>query len=232
MHIPDGYLSPSTCLTLGAVMLPIWYRASAKLKKNLDVKQVPLLSMGAGFCFLIMMFNVPIPNGTTAHAIGATLVAIIFGPWAAVIAMSVALVIQAVVFADGGILAFGANAFNMAFIAPFVGYYVYKLISKNAVSGSTRQLAAGAIAGYAAINCAALAASIEFGIQPLFFTAADGTPLYCPYGLDIAIPAMMVAHLTVAGFIEGIVTAAALKFMAVQPAVMLQSQINKNEEVL
>jgi len=232
MHIPDGYLSPSTCLTLGAVMLPIWYRASAKLKKNLDVKQVPLLSMGAVFCFLIMMFNVPIPNGTTAHAIGATLVAIIFGPWAAVIAMSVALVIQAVVFADGGILAFGANAFNMAFIAPFVGYYVYKLISKNAVSGSTRQLAAGAIAGYAAINCAALAASIEFGIQPLFFTAADGTPLYCPYGLDIAIPAMMVAHLTVAGFIEGIVTAAALKFMAVQPAVMLQSQINKNEEVL
>jgi len=232
MHIPDGYLSPSTCLTLGAVMLPIWYRASAKLKKNLDVKQVPLLSMGAVFCFLIMMFNVPIPNGTTAHAIGATLVAIIFGPWAAVIAMSVALVIQAVVFADGGILAFGANAFNMSFIAPFVGYYVYKLISKNAVSGSTRQLAAGAIAGYAAINCAALAASIEFGIQPLFFTAADGTPLYCPYGLDIAIPAMMVAHLTVAGFIEGIVTAAALKFMAVQPAVMLQSQINKNEEVL
>ena len=232
MHIPDGYLSPSTCLTLGVVMLPIWYRASAKLKKDLDVKQVPLLSMGAVFCFLIMMFNVPIPNGTTAHAIGATLVAIIFGPWAAVIAMSVALVIQAVVFADGGILAFGANAFNMAFIAPFVGYYVYKLISKNAVSGSTRQLAAGAIAGYAAINCAALAASIEFGIQPLFFTAADGTPLYCPYGLDIAIPAMMVAHLTVAGFIEGIVTAAALKFMAVQPAVMLQSQINKNEEVL
>ena len=232
MHIPDGYLSPSTCLTLGVVMLPIWYRASAKLKKDLDVKQVPLLSMGAVFCFLIMMFNVPIPNGTTAHAIGATLVAIIFGPWAAVIAMSVALAIQAIVFADGGILAFGANAFNMAFIAPFVGYYVYKLISKNAMPGSTRQLAAGAIAGYAAINCAALVASIEFGIQPLFFTGTDGTPLYCPYGLDIAIPAMMVAHLTIAGFIEGIVTAAALKFMAVQPTVILQSQINKNEEVL
>ncbi len=232
MHIPDGYLSPSTCLVLGAVMLPIWYKASGKLKKDLDVKQVPLLSMGAVFCFLIMMFNVPIPNGTTAHAIGATLVAIIFGPWAAVIAMSVALAIQAIVFADGGILAFGANAFNMAFIAPFVGYYVYKLISKNAMPGSTRQLAAGAIAGYAAINCAALVASIEFGIQPLFFTATDGTPLYCPYGLDIAIPAMMVAHLTIAGFIEGIVTAAALKFMAVQPTVILQSQINKNEEVL
>ncbi|WP_019553530.1 cobalt transporter CbiM [Propionispira raffinosivorans] len=232
MHIPDGYLSPSTCLALGAVMIPIWYKASAKLKKDLDVKQVPLLSMGAVFCFLIMMFNVPIPNGTTAHAIGATLVAIIFGPWAAVIAMSVALAIQALVFADGGILAFGANAFNMAFVAPFVGYYVYKFISTNALQGSTRQLAAGAIAGYIAINCAAFVASIEFGIQPLFFTAADGTPLYCPYGLDVAIPAMMVAHLTVAGFIEGIVTAAALKFMAVQPVTMLQSQTNKREGVV
>jgi cobalt/nickel transport system permease protein len=232
MHIPDGYLSPSTCLTLGVVMFPIWYKASARLKKDLDVKQVPLLSMGAVFCFLIMMFNVPIPNGTTAHAIGATLVAIIFGPWAAVIAMSVALAIQAIVFADGGILAFGANAFNMAFIAPFVGYYVYKFISKNAPQGSTRQLAAGAIASYVGINCAAFFAAIEFGIQPLLFTAVDGTPLYCPYGLDVAIPAMMVAHLTVAGFIEGIVTAAALKFMTVQPVTMLQSQTNKKEEVL
>jgi len=232
MHIPDGYLSPSTCLTLGVVMLPIWYKASAKLKKDLVVKQVPLLSMGAVFCFLIMMFNVPIPNGTTAHAIGATLVAIIFGPWAAVIAMSVALAIQAVVFADGGILAFGANTFNMAFVAPFVGFYVYQFISKNAQQGSNRQLAAGAIASYVGINCAAFVASIEFGLQPLLFTAIDGTPLYCPYGLDVAIPAMMVAHLTVAGFIEGIVTAAALKFMAVQPAIMLPSQTNKNREAI
>ncbi|MBP2644183.1 MAG: cobalamin, partial [Firmicutes bacterium] len=188
MHIPDGYLSPSTCATLGVVMVPIWYRASAKLKKTLDVSRIPLLAMGAVFSFLIMMFNVPIPDGTTAHAIGATLLAIILGPWAAVIGMSIALIIQALVFGDGGILAIGANTFNMAFIAPFVGYYVYRIISNNAVPGSKRQLLAGAIAGYLAINAAALVASIEFGIQPLLFTAPDGTPLYCPYGLTIAIP--------------------------------------------
>ena len=229
MHIPDGYLSPSTCATLGAVMVPIWYRASAKLKETLDVSRIPLLAMGAVFSFLIMMFNVPIPDGTTAHAVGATLIAIILGPWAAVIAMSVALVIQAVIFGDGGILAIGVNTFNMAFINPFIGYYVYRLISKNASQGSKRQIIAGAIAGYIGINFAALAAAIEFGIQPMLFTAMDGTPLYCPYGLSVTIPAMMLTHLTIAGFIEGIVTGAALKFITKESSdiMMIPNEIGK-----
>ncbi|MBP2655778.1 MAG: cobalamin [Firmicutes bacterium] len=230
MHIPDGYLSPSTCATLGVVMVPIWYRASAKLKKTLDVSRIPLLAMGAVFSFLIMMFNVPIPDGTTAHAIGATLIAIVLGPWAAAISMSVALIIQALIFGDGGILAIGANTFNMAFIAPFTGYYIYQLICRNTSPGSKRQIIAGAVAGYIAINLAALAASIEFGIQPLFFTTADGTPLYCPYGLNVAIPAMMITHLTIAGIVEGIVTAAALKFIAHHSSDMMLTQTKIGEE--
>lgn len=212
MHIPDGYLSPSTCLTLGAVMLPVWYKASKVVKKNLDLAQIPFMAMGAVFAFLIMMFNVPIPDGTTAHAVGGVLIAIALGPWAAVIAVSVALFIQALVFGDGGILAFGANAFNMAFVLPFAGYYTYKLIVGKAVAGSTRSLMAAAVGGYVGINLAALVAAVEFGIQPLLFIAADGTPLYSPYGLSVAIPAMMTAHLLVAGFVEGAVTALVLKF--------------------
>lgn len=211
MHIPDGYLSPATCTVFGAVMAPIWYQASAKLKKTLDIAHIPMLAMGAVFSFLIMMFNVPIPDGTTAHATGAALVAILLGPWTAVITLSVTLFIQAAVFGDGGILAFGANSFNMAFIAPFVGYYTYSLLGKGARPGSKRQLAAGALAGYLAINAAAFMAAIEFGSQPLFFTAPDGTPLYCPYGFSVAIPAMMTAHLSVVGIVEGFVTLAALK---------------------
>jgi len=87
------------------------------------------------------------------------------------------------------------------------------------------------IAGYLAINTAALVASIEFGIQPLLFTAPDGTPLYCPYGLTIAIPAMMLAHLTVAGVVEGIVTAAALKFVTSQSSNMLLTPPESDKEV-
>lgn len=213
MHIPDGYLSPSTCLTLGAVMLPVWYRASAVVKKSLDVARIPFMAMGAVFAFLIMMFNVPIPDGTTAHAVGSVLIAIVLGPWAAVIAVSVALFIQALVFGDGGMLAFGVNAFNMALIMPFTGYYTYHLIAGKAANGSFRTVAAAGIAGYVGLNLAALTAAVEFGIQPLLFTAPDGTPLYCPYGLNVAVPAMMTAHLLVAGFVEGAVTALVVKYV-------------------
>jgi cobalt/nickel transport system permease protein len=174
------------------------------------------MAMGAVFAFLIMMFNVPIPGGTTAHATGAALIAIVLGPWAAVLCMSIALFIQALLFGDGGITAFGANTFNMGLVIAFVGYYTFKALSRNAAPGSMRQLVAAGIAGYVGINIAALCAGIELGIQPLFFHTADGTPLYCPYGLDVAVPAMTFAHLSVAGFVEAIVTALALKFIVVQ----------------
>jgi len=221
MHIPDGYLSPATCATLGGVMLPIWYRAAAFLKKNMDFARVPFMAMGAVFVFLIMMFNIPVPGGTTAHATGAALIAIVLGPWAAVLSVSIALFIQALLFGDGGILAFGANAFNMAFIIPFIGYYCYKLLSRGAAAGSWRQVAAAGIAGYVAINVAALAAGIELGIQPLFFHTANGTPLYCPYGLSVTLPGMAIAHLTVGGFVEGGVTALALKYINAQSPELL-----------
>jgi len=213
MHIPEGYLSPSTCAALGAVMVPVWYKAGQMVKRTVDVAQIPFMAMAAVFSFLIMMFNVPIPDGTTAHAVGAVLIAITLGPWTATIAVSVALFIQALIFGDGGVLAFGANAFNMALVMPFTGYYLYRLIAQDSPLTSTRRLIAAGVAGYVAINLAALVASIEFGIQPLLFVGEDGLPLYGPYGLSIAVPAMMSAHLLVAGFVEAIVTAVALKFV-------------------
>jgi cobalt/nickel transport system permease protein len=213
VHIPEGYLSPSTCLTLGAAMLPVWYRATAAVKAGLEAVRAPFLAMGAVFSFLIMMFNIPIPDGTTAHAAGGVLLAIILGPWPAVIAVSVALLIQALLFGDGGVLAFGANAFNLAFLMPFTGYYTYRLLAGGSPPLSRRRLAAAALGAYVGLNIAALAAAIQFGLQPLLFTAADGTPLYCPYGLEVAIPAMLIPHLTVAGFAEAAVTALALKYI-------------------
>src|SRR5262249_38420668 len=124
LHIPDGYLSPETCSVFGAAMVPVWVTAGRRVKEIVKNRYVPLLAIGAAYAFLVMMFNVPIPDGTTAHAVGAVLIAIILGPWAAVIAISIALLIQTLFFGDGGTLAFGANAFNMAFVMPFVGYGV------------------------------------------------------------------------------------------------------------
>ncbi|MFA5092926.1 MAG: cobalt transporter CbiM [Candidatus Omnitrophota bacterium] len=213
MHIPDGYLGPATCGIFYAIMLPIWTMASKIVKKTLSVKQVPLLAIGAAFSFVIMMLNVPIPGGSTGHAVGAVLVAILLGPWAACIAITVALVIQALLFGDGGITAMGANCFNMAFVMPFVGYYVYKLISLGSPINSNRRVIAAGIAGYVGINIAALITGIEFGLQPLLHHSASGQSLYCPYGLNVAVPVMLGEHLLIFGWVEAIVTAMVIKYL-------------------
>ena len=124
MHIPDGYLSPATCATLYAGAAPFWYVALKRVQKTLSSRMVPLLSVCAAFAFVIMMFNVPLPGGTTGHAVGMGVTTIVLGPWASMLAISVALFIQAIFFADGGITAFGANCMNMAVVGSLISYLV------------------------------------------------------------------------------------------------------------
>ncbi len=205
MHIPDNYLSPSTCAVFGAAMIPVWKKSVTKVKEELTPKKIPMLGVCSAFSFLIMMFNVPLPGGTTGHAVGAALSAILIGPFASVISITMALVVQALFFGDGGILALGANCFNMAFVMPFVAYYVYNFI-KNKFKNKQSDYIAVVIASYVSLNAAALLAAIEFGIQPALFKSASGVPLYCPYGLNVSIPAMLIPHLLVAGVIEALVT--------------------------
>lgn len=212
MHIPDGYLSPQTCAALSAVMVPVWAGAAWKTARQLETREVPLLALGAAFSFVIMMFNIPVPGGTQVHAAGATLTAIVLGPWGACVALTVALAIQAFVFGDGGIWALGANCFNIAFVMPFAGYFFYRLCRGSASADGKQSTFAGAAAGYLAINLGALCMAVEFGLQPLLFHDAAGNPLYNPYPLEQALPAVALAHLTLGGLAEAAVTAAALGF--------------------
>ena len=211
MHIPDGYLSPQTFIPLYGASFVFWSIALKKLKKELSARYIPYLAMAAAFSFLIMMFNVPIPGGTTGHAVGGGIIAILLGPWAAVLAVSVVLIIQAIVFGDGGITAIGANCFNMAVVMPFVSYWVFKLIKGNA-KGGVRFYTAAFLAGYLGLAVAAVITGFEFGIQPVIASAPDGKPLYAPYPLSIAVPAMAIEHLLLFGIVEGVVTASILKY--------------------
>ncbi|NLX01237.1 MAG: cobalt transporter CbiM [Syntrophomonadaceae bacterium] len=213
MHIPDGYLSPQTAIPMIAVMVPVLGVAANKVKNDLKKKQIPILAAGAAFSFVIMMFNLPVPGGSSAHAVGAVLLAILLGPWAACLGVSVALIIQALVFGDGGILALGANCFNIAFVMSFVGYYAYKLIKGAADKLSGRGMAAAFIGGYVGLNIAALTTALMFGAQYHLFQAADGTPLYFMYSIKVAVTAMMTEHLILAGPVEGLVTVIALWFV-------------------
>ncbi len=212
MHIPDGYLSPRTCAVFFAAMLPVWYFASKRVESELKLKNLPLLALGAAFTFVIMMFNIPIPGGSSGHMVGSVVVSIALGPWAGVIALSLAVTLQAFLFGDGGVLAIGANSFNMAFIMSFAGYYSYRALSLGS-PGRARKIAAAAAAGYVAVNLAALAVGIELGIQPVISAGTDGRPLYAPYPLSISIPAMMVPHALFLGPVEALGTALVVSYM-------------------
>ena len=202
MHIPDGYLSPSTCLVMYGASAPFWYISLQRIKRQFEMRMVPLLSVLSAFCFVIMMFNLPIPGGTTAHAVGMGIAAIVLGPSASILSISVALAIQAIFFGDGGITTLGANCFNMAIVGSLVAYAVYRIVSGRCAISSPRRVVGAAIGGYLAINVSALLAAIEFGVQPLLFKSANGAPLYCPYPLSVTIPAMLIGHLTLAGLAE------------------------------
>ena len=212
MHIPDGYLGPATYGTMFGVTLPFWAFASWKLNKTLKARQAPFLALGAAFSFVVMMFNIPVLGGTTGHATGTTLIAILLGPWAAIISVSVALNIQALLFGDGGITAIGANCFNMAVVGGLAGYGVYRLIAAGSDAKSNRRLVAGGIAAYMSLNASALLAAVQLGIQPMIEKSPTGQPLYSPFPLSIAIPAMALEHMLLFGFVEAAVTALVLKY--------------------
>lgn len=231
MHIPDNYLSPATCAVMGTAMVPVWTKSVKKVKEEISREKIPLLGIGAAFSFLFMMFNVPLPGGTTGHAVGGTLLAILLGPYAACISVTVALFIQALLFGDGGILAFGANCFNMAFVLPFLGYYIYRLI-KDRVKTENGEYAGMALGAYIGINGAALLAAIEFGLQPLLFHDGAGQPLYCPYSLSVSIPAMTIPHLLVAGVVEAFFTVAVAAFIKkVSPGTLYEGAKKKTKAV-
>ncbi len=213
MHIPDGYLGPQTYGSMFVVMMPFWIRAYNYIKKTLKNRHIPLLALGAAFSFVIMMFNIPIPGGTTGHAVGGVLLAILLGPWTASLIISIVLIIQALVFGDGGITAIAANCFNIAVVMPFTGYYFYKIIKGNYPLSSKRSLISAGISAYLGLNMAAFFTAIMLGIQPYISRSQNGTPLYCPYPLTVTIPAMMLEHLLLFGWIEAIITVLALYYL-------------------
>lgn len=223
MHIPDGYLSPATCATMYGASAPFWYAALARMKRALHTQTAPLLAVFSALSFIVMMFNLPLPGGTTGHAVGVATAAIVLGPWGAILSISMALVIQALLFGDGGITAIGANCFNMAIAGALVAYAVYRLISGRAAIGAHRRVIAAGAAGYIAINVSALLAAIEFGLQPMLFHDALGAALYAPYPLRIAIPAMMIGHLTVAGLAETILAAGVVAYLQKADPELLQA---------
>jgi cobalt/nickel transport system permease protein len=191
----------------------MWAAASRQVKRTVKTKQAPTLAMLSAVCFLVMMFNVPIPDGTSAHAVGGALVAVLLGPWAGLIAVSVALAFQALLFGDGGVLAYGVNVVNMGIVLPFLAYGVYRLVAGASPLTSRRRVVAAGVGGYVGLAGSALCCGIEMGLQPMLFHDAAGAPLYSPYHLSQAVPAMLFASLVLAGVVEALLTAGVVVYL-------------------
>jgi cobalt/nickel transport system permease protein len=225
MHIPDGYLGPITFIVLWIAMIPLWAIAAKKLKKSLDTKQVPLLALGAALSFVIMMFNVPILGGSTGHAVGGTLIAIMLGPWAALVSESMVLLIQALFFGDGGITALGANCFNMGFILPFVGYAIFKLISNKATARSPRVWIGAAVGSYLAIIAASVCTGVELGLQTIIYPADGGHFSYFMYPIEVSVTTMLIEHAVLFGLVEALLTSLIVVYLQRSDAGLLHLDV-------
>ncbi|MDR7465106.1 MAG: energy-coupling factor ABC transporter permease, partial [Armatimonadota bacterium] len=126
MHIPDGFLDTPTAIAGGVLAAAGLGLALRTVRRTLPHRAVPLVGVAAAFIFAAQMLNFPVAGGTSGHLIGAVLAAVLLGPSAAVLVMSSVLILQAFLFADGGITALGANIFNMALVASLLGYALYR----------------------------------------------------------------------------------------------------------
>ena len=204
VHIPDGYLSPQTVIATYAVALPLWVYGFKRLKTTLNEETLPLIGALSAMSFIIMMFNIPVPGSTSGHAVGAVLISMLFGPWVGFVSVSLVLLIQALVFGDGGISTYAANALSMAFVGSFAGYYMFNLLKKYKF--------APFIAGWFGIVSSSVLTSLFLGIQPLFWSV-NGHPLYFPFDLKTTMIALVGSHMLFFGVVEGVFTALVYSFL-------------------
>jgi len=212
MHLPDGFLNAATVATTYVVSAGGVANAVRVANKKLGEKHIPMMGILAAFIFAAQMLNFPVLGGTSGHFLGAALVAILLGPWAAILILSVVLIVQCLIFQDGGLLALGANIFNMGIVGGFGAYYIYRLMSLLLGDSHRSRLAAGFMASWASVLLASIACAIELSVS--------GTS-----PLSVALPAMAGVHAIIA-IGEGLITVAVLSLvMATRPDLLKLQRI-------
>ena len=199
MHIPDGFLSTLVAVVFWCVSALAVAISLRQVGKDLGERQVPLMGVLAAAIFAGQLLNFSVTGGTSGHLLGAALATILLGPWAAVIVLTSVVSIQALIFQDGGLLALGANLFNMAVIGVTVSYFVYTSVQKLARGKSWGIFAGGFAAAWLSIVVASLSAALQLSVS--------GTSL-----ANISVPAMGGIHMLI-GIGEGLITVGALSFL-------------------
>ena len=216
MHIPDGFLSTGTSIAAWAVSAGGLGYALRRVNKTLGERQVPLMGVTAAFIFAAQMLNFTVIGGTSGHLLGGALAAILLGPWAGMLVLTSVLAVQALLLQDGGLLALGANVFNMAIVGVLVGWAVYAILSRLLGSRTWAVFVSGFLAGWLSVVLASLAAAAEL--------ALSGTLAW-----QVVIPAMGAVHALI-GVGEGLITVAVLAFLrVVRPDLLTLGQTAQSE---
>ena len=188
MHIPDGLISPQTYLPAFALAAPLWVLGGRRLRARLGDEALPRLAVFTALAFLLSTLVLPLPGGTSGHAIGVGLLALVFGPWSAFMAYSLVLLLQAVVVGAGGITALPVNALAMGLVGAWVTVGVYRLLHRFGEGPAV------VLSVWLAVMIAALLVALVLGVQPWLAQAPDGTPRFFPFGPAITIPALLLPH--------------------------------------
>lgn len=196
MHIPDGFLTPAIAALGWATAILMIILALRQTRRQLDDRMVPTMGVLAAFIFAAQAINFPVAAGTSGHLIGASLAAIVMGPWAATLIMAAVLAVQALIYQDGGLVVMGWNIVNMGVIAAFSGYFGYRLVRRWSGESRVAILAAAFAGAWISVVVASVATAIEL--------AASGTS-----PLALATAAMGSVHALI-GIGEGLITAAAV----------------------
>lgn len=188
MHIPDGLISPQTYLPALALAVPLWVVAGRRLRDRLGDEMVPRLAVFTALAFLLSTLMLPLPGGTSGHAVGVGLLALVFGPWIAFMAYSLVLLLQAVVVGAGGITALPVNALAIGFLG------AWTTVGLHAALRGLGEGPAIVFAVWFAVMISALLLALVLGVQPWLAHSVDGTPLFFPFGPAVTVPALLVPH--------------------------------------
>lgn len=164
-HIPDGFLSASVSAGTFVAAGALTALAARRAKARLDDRAAPTLGLATAAVFAAQAVNFPVAAGTSGHLLGGVLVAVVFGPWSGFLVMTAVVIAQALIFADGGLTALGANLLNIAGVACLVGYGIYRTLTGLAGTGAGRRGLAAAAAAYLATMLTGIAAGLELGLS-------------------------------------------------------------------
>src|SRR5512139_2238213 len=165
MHIPDGFLSVAVSVVFWLFSIVAVAYALRRLNADLNERKIPLMGVLAAAIFAGEMLNFSVAGGTSGHLLGAAIATILLGPWAAMLVLTCVVGIQALIFQDGGLLALGANIFNMAVVGVAVSYFAYRTIQRLAGGKTWGLLVGGFVAAWASIFIAALACALQLALS-------------------------------------------------------------------